>query len=132
MTRRTAFSDIICLYIAIICQLYARFYQNILYYSSIPILDNIFIVIYQYVVIELFLICVVKPVGSVVQENFQLEIYSKRNKFYGILVGVILLYVVFVVLMKCNILPVSLMTSPIRFAVYAIFCLMGFFIVLYT
>lgn len=132
MTKKTTFSDIICLYIAIICQLYARFYQNILHYSNIPILTNIGLLVYKYVAFELFLICVIKPIGSVVQENFQLEIYAKRNQFYGVLIGIIVLYVVFVVLMQFHILPVSLMTSPVRFAVYGIFCLLGFFIGLYT
>lgn len=132
MTKRFVFSDIICLYIAIICQLYARFYQNILHYSSIAIVGNIATIVYQYVVVELFLLCVVKPIGSVVQENFQLELYSKENRFYAILIGVILLYIVFVVLMQLHILPESIMMSPIRFIVYAIFGIIGFFIGLYT
>lgn len=132
MAKKFVFPDIICLYIAIICQLYARFYQSILQYSNVAMLENIAVIVYQYVVVELFFLCIIKPIGSVVQENFQLEIYSKENRFYGILIVLLLLYIVFVVLMQIHILPASIMMSPIRFILYAIFGVIGFFIGLYT
>ncbi len=121
MIKKILFSDIFCLYIAILCQIYIKFYQNILYYSTA---SEFFMICYQYIVFPLFFLCILKPIGSIISKKLQLK--TPKNKFYNILKIVILLYFIFIILVEIKIIEVVFIVSSIRFFVYSIFGITGF------
>lgn len=128
MSKKNAFSDIIFLYIAIFCQLYINFYPKTLYYSRVTIFATVFMILFQYIAFPLFLFCVFRPIGSIVQYNFQIDIYHREKKFYTIFAILLLLYAILIVLLQSNIIPIVFLTSPYRFIVYVLFGITGFLI----
>lgn len=122
-------TNIVWIGISVICLLYKKIYENILYFTN-PILQlgDFFMILYQYVVFQTFIFCVLKITGNVFKNIFNIKIDIKGKGFYGIIITLIFLYVLFVVFIEVDILKFTLILSPIRFLVYIFFAILGFLV----
>lgn len=119
--KKYVLSDIFCLYTAIICQCYIMWYEKFLYYEYY--FTDLFMIIYQFIAFPLFWFCVMKPLGSMLQKKFRIkksEILKKLN------VILLIVYILFSVAIKSNLIDVVYHLSLLRFFVYILFGIVGF------
>ena len=110
--KRYGFSDLLCFCVAVLCVLYAElFLRKIYYYPQ----TEFFMMLYQYFTYQIFWFCVMKLCGSLMQKRNLIKTKDKKRTKSA--------FVVFV-LEKVTV-RFTLMLSPIRFFVYALFGVAG-------
>lgn len=124
--RRIFHSDVICLYIAVLCLVYKDVYTHHMYYDSYTYdMFDIFFKGYVYATYQVFFFCLLKPVGSMVGRRFPLLGISGRV-LKIILGGLLALYVILLILFETSIFPFRFFMSPVRYICNFAFAVCGF------
>ena len=119
--KRYGFSDLLCFCVAVLCVLYAElFLRKIYYYPQ----TEFFMMLYQYFTYQIFWFCVMKLYGSLMQKRNLIKTKDKKTTKSAFVVFV-LSYFIFVFLLEKVTVRFTLMLSPIRFFVYALFGVAG-------
>ncbi|WP_337415671.1 hypothetical protein [Anaerotignum faecicola] len=115
--KRYGFSDLLCFCVAVLCVLYAELFLGKIYYYP---QTKFFMMLYQYFTYQIFWFCVMKLCGSLMQKRNLIKTKDKKRTKSAFVVFV-LFYFIFVFLLEKVTVRFTLMLSPIRFFVYALF-----------
>ena len=119
--KRYGFSDLLCFCVAVLCVLYAElFLRKIYYYPQ----TEFFMMLYQYFTYQIFWFCVMKLCGSLMQKRNLIKTKDKKRTKSAFVVFVLSYFIFFFLLEKVTV-RFTLMLSPIRFFVYALFGVAG-------
>lgn len=122
-------TNIVWISISLVCLLYSKFYEEILYFANPMMqLNDFFMILYQYVVFQIFIFCILKLVGNIFQKNFNINININEKKFFMIFIALLFFYILFIVFIEADILKFTLILSPVRFFVYSFFAVFGFLV----
>ena len=120
--KSNSVSNFVCFGFVIFCMIYAGVYSEILYYHPH---SDFFAILYHYFTYQMLCFGIMKLLGSMLKEKSFLKTDRMKRRSYFFIVGFFILYLGFVFLMETDILSVTVLYTPVRYFIYALFGFAG-------